>query len=217
MSPQSKKEYLKTVWLRYKKTSSKAEKTKILDELCTNCRFNRKYAIRRLRNFKILRRKKTRNKSGPKPKYQQPEFLAVLKQIWITANLPCSKRLKAILPIWLPAYQQEFSPLPFEILKKLSKISPASIDRVLRPSNIFTVAKASQPPNRDSSLNITSLFKPISGMKNVPAFLKPIPSCIAVTLWKATTPSPRLPSILPQAGSNNARLTAKDNTTLLRK
>src|SRR3989338_6048413 len=133
MSPQSKKEYLKTVWLRYKKTSSKAEKTKILDELCTNCRFNRKYAIRRLRNFKILRRKMVRHKPGPKPKYQQPEFLAVLKEIWITANLPCSKRLKAILPIWLPAYQQEFGSLEFEILKKLSKISPASIDRVLRP------------------------------------------------------------------------------------
>lgn len=133
MSPQSKKEYFKTVWLRYKKASSKAEKSKILDELCITCSFNRKYAIRRLRNFKILRRKKPRNKPGPKPKYQQPEFLTVLKEIWITANLPCSKRLKAILPIWLPAYQEEFGSLTFEILKKLSKISPSTIDRVLRP------------------------------------------------------------------------------------
>lgn len=133
MSPQSKKEYFKAVWLRYKKAVLKTEKTKILDELCTNCRLNRKYAIRRLRNFKVLRRKKTKNKPGPKPKYQQPEFLAVLKEIWITANLPCSKRLKAVLPIWLPAYQQEFGTPKFEILKKLSKISPASIDRVLHP------------------------------------------------------------------------------------
>lgn len=131
MSPQSKKEYFKSVWLRYKKAVSKIDKTKIIDELCTNCQLNRKYAIRRLRNFKILRRKKPRNKPGPKPKYQQPEFLTVLKEIWITANLPCSKRLKAILPIWLPAYQQEFGSIRFEILKKLSKISPASIDRVL--------------------------------------------------------------------------------------
>ncbi len=100
MSPQSKREYFKAVWLRYKKAVSKAEKTKILDELCINCRLNRKYAIRRLRNFKIARRKKAKNKPGPKPKYQQPEFLAVLKEIWITSNLPCSKRLKAILPIW---------------------------------------------------------------------------------------------------------------------
>lgn len=133
MSPQSKKEYFKTVWSRYKKASSKAEKSKILDELCINCQLNRKYAIRRLRNFKILRRKKRRNKPGPKPRYNQPEFLAVLKEVWITANLPCSKRLKAILPVWLPAYQQEFGTLPYEILKKLSKISPATIDRVLHP------------------------------------------------------------------------------------
>jgi len=133
MSPQSKKEYLKTVWLRYQKASVKAEKSKILDELCANCCFNRKYAIRRLRNFKILRRKKAKNKPGPKPLYNQPEFLAVLKQIWITANLPCSKRLKAILPLWLPTYQQEFGALGFEILKKLRTISPSSIDRVLQP------------------------------------------------------------------------------------
>ena len=132
MSPHAKKEYLKAVWLRYKKAVLKTYKTKILDEFCINCRLNRKYAIRRPRNFKIARRKKAKNKPGPKPKYQQPEFLAVLKQIWITANPPCSKRLKAILPIWLPVYQQEFGPLQFEILKKLSKISSASIDRVLR-------------------------------------------------------------------------------------
>ena len=104
MSPQAKKEYLKAVWLRYKKASSKAEKSQILDELCTNCHFNRKYVIRRLGNFKILRRKKLKHKPGPKPKYQHPEFLAVLKEIWITANLPYSNRLKAILPTALSPF-----------------------------------------------------------------------------------------------------------------
>lgn len=133
MSPKSKKEYLKAVVQRYKKATRKA-KSQILDEFCVTCHYNRKYAIWRLRTFKILRRKKTKNKPGPKPKYQQPEFLAVLKEIWLTANLPCSKRLKAILPIWLPAYQQQFGSLKFEILKKLSRISAASIDRVLRPT-----------------------------------------------------------------------------------
>lgn len=56
MSPQAKKEYLKAVWQRYKKAVLKTEKTKILDEFCVNCRLNRKYAIGRLRNFKIIRR-----------------------------------------------------------------------------------------------------------------------------------------------------------------
>ena len=133
MSPQSKKEYLKTVWIRYQKASSRPEKSKILDELCANCSLNRKYAIRRLGRFKVFRRTKKKNKPGPKSKYEQPEFLAVLRQIWITANLPCSKRLRAILPIWLPAYHQEFGALPLEIVKKLLKISPATIDRALKP------------------------------------------------------------------------------------
>lgn len=133
MSPQSKKEYLKTLRLRYEKATSKAKKSEILDELCANLNFNRKYAIRRLGNFKILRRPKNKHKPGPKSKYQELEFLNVLKEIWMTANLPCSKRLKAILPIWLPTYSQEFGALKFEILKKLLKVSPATIDRVLKP------------------------------------------------------------------------------------
>ena len=133
MSPKAIKEYLKAVWSRYKRTISKIEKSKILNELCINLGFNRKYAIRRLRTFKILRRKKTKNRPGPKPKYQQPEFLAVLREIWIAAHLPCSKLLKVILPIWLPSYQQLHGALALEIIKKLIKISPATIDRVLKP------------------------------------------------------------------------------------
>jgi hypothetical protein len=48
MSPQSKREYLETVFLRYKRASRK-EKTAILDEFCSNCGYHRKYAIRVLR------------------------------------------------------------------------------------------------------------------------------------------------------------------------
>lgn len=133
MSPKAIKEYLKAIWLRYKRAISRIEKSEILNELCTNLRFNRKYAIRRLHNFKILRRKKPKHKPGPKPKYQQPQFLAALREIWITAHLPCSKRLKAILPHWLPSYQELHGILPLEILKKLVGISPATIDRILKP------------------------------------------------------------------------------------
>lgn len=132
MSPKSKREYLKAVWERYKKASRK-EKSQILDEFCATSNYNRKYAIWRLRTFKIQRRKTSKHKPGPKSKYGQLEFLEVLKQIWIAANLPCSKRLKTIIPIWLPGYQELYGSLPFEIVKKLSKISPATMDRVLHP------------------------------------------------------------------------------------
>lgn len=133
MSPKAVKEYFKTVWSRYLHLASKLEKSKILTELCTNLKWNRKYAIRRLRTFKILRRRKKKNKPGPKPKYHQPEFLTVLREIWISAHLPCSKILKAVLPIWLPCYQELHGSLSLDILKKLLRISPATIDRVLKP------------------------------------------------------------------------------------
>ena len=136
MSPIAKKDYLKTVAPRYQKADRK-EKTRILDEFCLNCGYNRKYATYKLCSFKTKRRPlKPKKKPGPKSKYNTPEILRFLEKVWLTANLPCSKRLKAIIPVWLVSYQTEFGFLPFDALKKLAKISPSTIDRVLRPFRI---------------------------------------------------------------------------------
>ena len=53
MSPRSKKEYIETIFLRYKKASPK-EKILVLNEFCATCGFHRKLAIRVLRKFKRL-------------------------------------------------------------------------------------------------------------------------------------------------------------------
>ena len=45
MSNKSKKEYLAEIRKRYP-NSTKEEKKMILDEFCSNCGYNRKYAIR---------------------------------------------------------------------------------------------------------------------------------------------------------------------------
>jgi len=55
MSPRSKKEYLETIFLCYKR-SSREEKTAILDELCSNRVWHRKQAMRILRKFKRFRK-----------------------------------------------------------------------------------------------------------------------------------------------------------------
>jgi hypothetical protein len=60
----------------------------------------------------------------------------VLKAIWLAANLPCSKRLKACIPIWLPAYQQRNGQLPDDMIAKLLAISPPTIDRIFKPVRI---------------------------------------------------------------------------------
>ena len=130
MSPVSKKEYFLSVYKRYHK-SSREEKCLILDEFCQNCGYNRKYAIRKL-NKKLLRRPKKFGRHGPKPKYDHPELKKCLQEIWLAANLRCSKRLKAILPVWIACYQLEFGIIKPEVLKLLFQISASSIDRHLK-------------------------------------------------------------------------------------
>ena len=134
MSPRSKKEYTKAIHLRYK-NASRYEKTIILDEFCTTCGYHRKHAIRLLRRFKRFTKPRPKKRGKP-PVYQNEEILKPLKQIWLAANLPCSKRLKAILPLWLPGYVQVFGKLPPAVAEALVKISPATIDRLLQPTRV---------------------------------------------------------------------------------
>jgi hypothetical protein len=134
MSPRSKKEYVETVFLRYKK-ATRAQKKVILDEFCGTLGYHRKHAIRLLRGFKRFTAPKPR-KRGRRPFYQREEILKPLKQIWLAANLPCSKRLKAILPLWLPGYSQAFTPLAPKVIKALCTISAATMDRLLQPVRV---------------------------------------------------------------------------------
>ncbi len=134
MSPRSKKEHIEAIYVRYRNASRK-QKALILNEFCTTLNFHRKHAIRLLRKFKRFRKTKTK-RPGRVPFYSQPPILKPLKKIWLVANLPCSKRLKAILPLWIPGYIQSFGPLPPEVVEALSRISPATIDRILSPTRI---------------------------------------------------------------------------------
>ena len=134
MSPQSKREYQEAVHLRYK-NATRHEKTSILDEFCATCRCHRKHAIRVLKRFKRFTRPKPKRRGKP-PVYQNEAIINPLKKIWFAANLPCSKRLKAMVPIWLPGYEQFFGELPAEITTALLQISPSTIDRILKPIRI---------------------------------------------------------------------------------
>ncbi len=102
MSPRSKREYLAAIVKRYRAASRKI-KTAILNEFCSTCGYHRKHALRLLRTFRRFTHE-TPAKRGRKPSYD-PEVLRIpLTRIWKAANLPCSKRLKAIIPLWMPGY-----------------------------------------------------------------------------------------------------------------
>jgi hypothetical protein len=130
MSNTSRREYLESIKPRYRE-ASKDEKNKILDEFCNICGYNRKYAIRVLNQKSSPKCFWEIQKRGPKKKYDHPDILKVLTKIWVNTNLPCSKRLKVIIPIWLPHY-------PYHVTEKIREalltISPATIDRLLAKS-----------------------------------------------------------------------------------
>ena len=103
MNNVSKNEYLSKIKPRYQK-AKKLDKVTILDEFCSVCGYNRKYAIRKLNAKDPPKNKYKYRKRGPKTKYDHPDIERVLRSIWVKTNLPCSKRLKVILAIWLPHY-----------------------------------------------------------------------------------------------------------------
>lgn len=82
MSIKARIEYLKEIYLRYK-NSSRAEKTKILDEFTLICKYNRKYAIRQINEFP----KELKKKPGPTYKYNQ-EVISPLLNRFFPLRLP---------------------------------------------------------------------------------------------------------------------------------
>src|SRR4030043_29138 len=131
MSPRSKQEYREAVHLRYK-NAPVMKKPPSLMKFCATCGCHRKHAIRVLKGFKRFTKPKAKKRGKP-PVYQKEEIRKPLKEIWLTANLPCSKRLKVMLPIWLPGYVELFGELSWEVTNALLKISPPTIDRILKP------------------------------------------------------------------------------------
>ena len=119
-----KRAVLREIRIRYA-NSTKKEKGKILDEYCKVCSYTRKHAIRVL-NAKIHPRT---HRPGPQSKYNQPEVVKALKELWVMMDQVCSKKLKLALPLWLPHY-----PVQDFVKELLLKISPSTIDRILKPT-----------------------------------------------------------------------------------
>jgi hypothetical protein len=44
--------------------------------------------------------------------------------------------LKVIVPLWLPGYNEAFEPLSLDVVKALKAVSPATIERLLKPVRI---------------------------------------------------------------------------------
>jgi len=124
--------YLHAIVRRYRRASRTA-KGAILNEFCSVCGYNRKYAVRILNHPPSAPLKRH---VGRKPVYRYDEFLIALKRIWFACDQMCSKKLVAAIKLWLPFYGKTFEPLTPETRRLLLTISAASIDRVLQPTRV---------------------------------------------------------------------------------
>lgn len=202
MSPRSKQEYREAVYLRYKQ-ASRREKTAILNEFCATCNCHRKHAIRVLKRFKRFTKPKPK-KRGPKPRYQSDTIITPLKRIWLAANLPCSKRLKAILPLWIPGYNMQFWSLAPDVSQALLTISPATIDRILASTRIH-YNKRGRATTKPGSLLKKQRYpsKPTSGMNPDRGSAKLILLPIAVNPPRVCSSIPSTLLISPPDGPNS--------------
>ena len=132
MSLSAKREALARIHGRYQR-AGRPHKTRILDEFCATCGYHRKAALRLLNRPLPTTPPK---RSGPKIIYDPAVVTPVLKAIWLASDQLCSKLLKAALPEWLGHYERRSAPLPEAFKKKLLKISPAQIDRLLCPARV---------------------------------------------------------------------------------
>jgi len=106
-------------------------RSKLVDEVCEQWGYSRKHALKLLGGKAGWGGDPLVRKGRP-PRYG-PEVSAVLEAIWRVAEQPCGKRLKVILPLWLPYYEQEHGPLEAALRQKVLAVSPAQIDRLLAP------------------------------------------------------------------------------------
>ncbi len=133
MGKQGKQEYLQAILKRYR-LADKKEKQAILDEFCEVCEYNRKYAIRLLSRGDVPVQCPQNRSAGRPRRYDDPVILEALKRIWSMLNLPCSKRLKAALPLWLPDYEAHYRTVVTSQQRLLLlSISPSTIDRLMAP------------------------------------------------------------------------------------
>jgi hypothetical protein len=132
MSLSAKREALARIHGRYQR-AGRPHKTRILDEFCATCGYHRKAALRLLNRPLPAAPPK---RPGPKITYEPVEVLPVLKAVWLASDQLCSKLLQAALPEWLEQHERRGAPLPEAFKKRLLGISPAQIDRLLRPVRV---------------------------------------------------------------------------------
>jgi hypothetical protein len=125
----SRLEYIKTAKQRYLKAPHE-EKSTILDELCANTGYNRKYAIRQLSaKIALLQPTGFQRKKRKSCTYSN-EDIYWLAKVWEVLDYPCGQRLAPVLAQTLAVLISfhELDGIPDSTVAKLHRIKSATID-----------------------------------------------------------------------------------------
>ncbi|PTE19576.1 transposase [Cereibacter changlensis JA139] len=127
----SRTEVLCAVEGRYR-AAARAERGKILDEFVALTGYHRKHAIRLLAHKPPV----SKQRRGRRPTYG-PEVRTALLALWNLSDRLCSKRLKEMIPLLLPAaVRHDVIDSSEELLTLLLTVSAATMDRLLSEARL---------------------------------------------------------------------------------
>lgn len=106
-------------------------KKKLLDQAQELLGYHRKSAIRALRAAPLVRGPVIL--TGRPVTYEPGVLLPFLRPIWQATEYACGRRLVAMLPEWLPAYEAHERAVPGEVRAQLLAASGRTLDRLLAP------------------------------------------------------------------------------------
>ena len=122
-------------------TAARKDRRRILEEFVAATGYHEKSAIRILNSPPESKRRQTRQR----PSLYDEAARGALIVLWEASDRVCGKRLKALLPILLPALERNgHLMLEIEIRSKILSMSAATIDRLLQVPRRATLTK--KPP-----------------------------------------------------------------------
>lgn len=139
MTRHTQVEHTTLVQRRYETAGSRTARGQLLDEYCRMTGLHRKAAIRRLRG----RPRPGTGRPRGRPRRYGPEYTPLLQQLWEWSDRPCGKLLAAAVPMLLTAVTRHGAlRLSRAQQAALGAMSPATLDRRLRPARAARPARA---------------------------------------------------------------------------
>ena len=142
ISREARAELVAAVSSRYR-TSSKSEKTRILDEFVRVTGYHRKHAVRVLQGKEHDRKPR----GNSRPSLYGEAVRQALVVLWEASDRICGKRLRPLLPQLITSLERHgHLSLEDQVRERLLRVSASTIDRLLEPARAISRKRRRKPP-----------------------------------------------------------------------